>query len=273
MKVLIRSIIMAAMLIGVESYAQNNECAYPDATKISPLINFKLIPNESEIIYSYEIRNLNDGEQGVWIFMLDHDTADIESLAPDNWSARNVANKNTVSWGANGFDYFIYPSDSLAGFIVASKTGLPAFFNYYAEGYVNPPYFPEGQVPEHCEGESIYENNIKGVTIAPKDPPPELVPEEFVNTIISYKHEAETLGWITGKGILHSLDVKLDNARKKLAQGNTKAAVNILGAFVHEVEAQGCASYEDCPPGKHIKPEAWALLKFNAEYLIRELSK
>jgi hypothetical protein len=45
----------------------------------------------------------------------------------------------------------------------------------------------------------------------------------------------------------------------------------MLNAFVNEVEAQGCETYEDCPKGKHLKPEAYALLKYNARYLADNL--
>ena len=39
----------------------------------------------------------------------------------------------------------------------------------------------------------------------------------------------------------------------------------------NEVEAQGCESYDDCPKGKHLLPEAHALLKYNAQYLADNL--
>jgi hypothetical protein len=95
-----------------------------------------------------------------------------------------------------------------------------------------------------------------------------LVPAEFVQLIIDMKHEAYTLGWITDSGVETSLDAKLDNAKKKFESGQTKAATQMLEAFINEVEAQGCATYDDCPEGKHLKPEAYALLKYNAQYLI-----
>jgi hypothetical protein len=84
----------------------------------------------------------------------------------------------------------------------------------------------------------------------------------WIDTLISYKHRAYDMGWITDQGIANSLDQKLENARRQLEQGNKKAAKNILEAFVNEVEAQ---------KGKHLSSEAYALLKFNAEYLISKL--
>lgn len=84
----------------------------------------------------------------------------------------------------------------------------------------------------------------------------------WIDTLISYKHRAYDKGWITNQGTANSLDQKLENARRQLEQGNSKAAKNILAAFVNEVEAQ---------KGKHLSSEAYALLRFNAEYLISQL--
>ncbi|MDZ7262124.1 MAG: hypothetical protein ONB05_08475, partial [candidate division KSB1 bacterium] len=71
-------------------------------------------------------------------------------------------------------------------------------------------------------------------------------------------------GWIDNQGIANSLDAKLDNAKKQLEKGKTKTAINVLQAFVNEVEAQ---------KDKHLTSEAYALLKYNAEYLIKKLSE
>ena len=71
-----------------------------------------------------------------------------------------------------------------------------------------------------------------------------------------------SLGWIDHKGIKVSLDAKLDSALKKIKEGDKKAALNILNAFLSDVEAQ---------QGKHLSSEAYALLYFNAKYLIENM--
>jgi hypothetical protein len=123
-------------------------------------------------------------------------------------------------------------------------------------------------VPEPTEEESKaflrLEDSIgvRGLTIGPTAPPSTFSPSASIDTLISYKHQAFSFGWITNQGIANSLDQKLDNARKQLKRGNNKAAKNILEAFINEVEAQ---------KEKHLSSEAYALLKFNAEYLISRL--
>jgi len=74
--------------------------------------------------------------------------------------------------------------------------------------------------------------------------------------------EAYQKGWIDNKGIYNSLRKKLQNAKKHLEKGKTKQAVNMLNAFLNEVEAQN---------GKNLTSEVYTLLKYNAELLIERL--
>jgi len=74
--------------------------------------------------------------------------------------------------------------------------------------------------------------------------------------------DAYQKGWIYNRGIANSLSQKLENAKKQLEKGKTKQAVNMLNAFLNEVEAQN---------GKHINEEAYNLFKYNANCLIERL--
>lgn len=102
----------------------------------------------------------------------------------------------------------------------------------------------------------------KGKTIGPTAPSADFKPIEFLNYVIDLKHQTSSLGWITNKGIEQSLDAKLENAKKKLEQGNNTAAKNILEAFINEVEAQ---------KDKHLTSEAYALMKYNVQYLMEKI--
>ncbi len=115
-----------------------------------------------------------------------------------------------------------------------------------------------------------YGPGIVGKTVGPVLPPTPFVALAFLDTLTSYKHQAFALGWIKNRGIVQSLDAKLDNAKRQLQRNNKTAARNILRAFLNEVEALWKG--EEHPyGGKQITSEAYALLKFNAEYLISKL--
>lgn len=191
---------------------------------------------------------------------------------PSGWSF-DIALRGTASWGSSGKTNRIMSGYSLDGFKLISR-GIPSIRDVaihpkwvlVVEGYVSE---EDEEKARHIEEEITFRTK----TIGPTAPPEELVPADFLQNIIDMKHEAFELGWITNKGIERSLDAKLDAAKKKLAAGNTKATGNILKAFIHEVEAQGCENYDDCPRGKHLTPEAYALLKYNAQYLMDNLGK
>ncbi len=193
---------------------------------------------------------------------------------PSGWSG-GITTGGTVDWGSDEKKYRIMPGQSFGGFIIVSP-GIPTI----REIIVEPKWVlvVEGYVSEEDEkkAKEIEEQiAFKGKTLGPTAPPLDFNPLDFLNYIISMKHEASSLGWITNKGIEQSLDAKLSAARKKLEKGDTETAKNILSAFINEVEAQGCESYEGgsapCPKGKHLTPEAYALLKYNAMYLIERL--
>jgi hypothetical protein len=183
--------------------------------------------------------------------------------APKNWVA-GVTVRGTASWGATEDTAFIYPGSSTNQFEMNSR-GLPGIRNLAIS-----PDFKQQPVDEATQENldriKTIENKIsyKAKTIGPTAPPAVFNATTFLDYIINLKHQAASLGWISNSGIVNSLDVKLDNAKKKLSQGDNSTAKNILNAFINDVEAQ---------VGKHLTSEAYALLKYNALYLIDNMTK
>jgi hypothetical protein len=185
---------------------------------------------------------------------------------PQHWDfARTWQDKiQSIKLIGLGGESELAPGASISNFDFIS-VGTPGFVQYYSEGYAPPPSFPEGMAPDSIPGYddlTPYGPGIVGKTIGPVLPPEPFVAASFIDTLASYKHQAFALGWIKNEGIVTSLDQKLDNARKQIVRGKTTSAANVLKALVNEVEAQD---------EKALTSEAYALLKFNAEYLISKL--
>ena len=85
--------------------------------------------------------------------------------------------------------------------------------------------------------------------------------QELIEKVEQYKSSGE----IDNNGIANSLIVKLDAANAQLESGNTKAAGNILNAFIDRVEAQHGKK------NKHITEDAAHELIEDAEYLLSQL--
>lgn len=209
-------------------------------------------------------------EESAWMGFSQGALIPIGAQPPSGWSA-GISKRGTISWGVDARKYQILPGNSLGGFIITSR-GLPSIRDVSVRPdwiLILNDYATEEDVEKAIKTEE--EITFRGKTIGPTAPPADYKPIEFLNSIISMKHEAYKLGWIDNAGIEQSLDAKLDNAKKKIEQGNVQAAKNILEAFINEVEAQGCESYEKCPKGKHLTSEAYALMKYNVQYLINKL--
>ena len=217
--------------------------------------------------------------------------------APVGWEGGYNPNKGGDGaffsyWNSNitGHTELIYPGEMEAGFATIA-CGLPTIVKYDVQGYNQPPQYrlmTNQQVME-IEREDETSNSIHGYTIAPADPPSPFVPMDFLDTLISYKNQSVTLGWLTNgpahekdesddradEGIVERLDRRLDKAKDALAKSDSVKARLELALFVKEVEQlygkedKGERSKEK---GKEVlTSEAYALLKYNAEYLIDRL--
>ena len=250
---------------------------FEPATKIEPEAVCSVEPGENPwtFRYSYRIANGNSSRQNLIRFTLEFGKGIVivDNTPKDGWHSlreNEIARDQLVpghAWSWYG-DVGLKPGRSWRVGALESN-GLPGIVNGYFQGKTKKTVL---SFPDEGPGFNLRvkllqlrtfpSNRVIRKTIAPVPPPEPFMVLAFLDTLISYKHQAFNLGWITNKGILNSLDQKLDNARKQLERGNNKAAKNILEAFINEVEAQ---------KEKHLSSEAYALLKFNAEYLISKL--
>ncbi len=194
-----------------------------------------------------------------------------------------LTGRGEARWNSNRYIYQIMPGETITGLVMATY-GLPSIRDFK----IKPKYIAEdediitkfgiakedlneGNLSEYLK--SFYDSiSWKGKTLGPTAPPANFVALDFLSYLIDLKHQAAELGWITNAGVENSLDAKLDQVKAKLQAGDTKTAANQLSAFLNEVSAQGCGSYDNCPKGKHLSPEALELLYFNGKYLLDRLS-
>lgn len=251
-----------------------------DKIKLTASCTVSIIENRN-FLYSYRLSNSVEAKQSVWLFSvrLRNKQAINQVKAPQNWNKIISDDDMTViEWFAKAkddvdeFEDEVKPGDHRTGF--SFDTGsLPGIVVFYAEGWADFPKFEPGMATDSIPGYSDltpYGPGVVGKTVGPVLPPTPFVASAFLDTLISYKHQALALGWIKNEGIVQSLDAKLENAQAQLQRNNTTAAKNILQAFVNEVEALW---KQERPPygGEQITSEAYAVLKFNAEYLISKL--
>ncbi|MBI4654015.1 MAG: hypothetical protein HY752_03365 [Nitrospirae bacterium] len=211
-------------------------------------------------------------------FLLKKKVIPVGVRVPSRWSG-DITVKGTVMWGGSEKNLII-PGQSLNRFVIITH-GLPGI----REAYAQPDYIAtEEEILKSGISEKEYIENtwevldkfyksltFKTKTIGPTAPPKDFNPLNFLNYIIDLKNQAVSLGWIKNKNVEQSFNAKLDDGQKKLKQGNISAVKEVLNGFIKEVESQGCMSYDTCPADKLLTPEAYALLKYNVQYLIERL--
>ncbi|MFH0988579.1 MAG: hypothetical protein V1799_01015 [bacterium] len=235
-----------------------SRCVPPQITalpknKVIVTIRSKVSKYEDSFQFSYRLINSSESIQRIENFVLVRGTNNIFNVTGrDKWEFILSEKKPLLIWEDLDGENLMAQSDVDSSFSFTTNA-LPGIQLFFVQGNNGP-----------ISTKDIYDNSVKGKTIGPVDPSSQFIPINWIDTLITYKHQAIELDWILNKGITTSLDQKLENARQQLQKGNTKTARNILEAFVNEVEALNKQENQ-------ITSEAYALLKYNAEYLISKL--
>ncbi len=233
--------------VDTSSYAKT--IALP-RNKIHAIVSASVTQGNDSLYFSYILKNKNTSLQKIETFAIRQGTNSISYISGrKEWIFDVWTKQPLLSWDDVYMDNLL-PQGEM-DIYKFSTTALPKIEQFYIQGYNS-----NGDLSD------IFTNSLHGFTIGPSDPPTPFIPLNFLDTLISFKHRSVSLGWINNKGIANSLDSKLDNAKKKFSSGNMKEVKNILNAFLNEVEAQ---------KGKYLSSEAYALLKYNAKYLIDSL--
>jgi hypothetical protein len=198
----------------------------------------------------------------------------------------------------------IIPGENLS-FSFQAK-GLPGIGLFWAEGWAPWSFSREQKDSLIREGydweksRALDENYSKGVTVVRRSPPNPFVHLTFLDTLLSYTRQSAELGWLaplTGlgrhrdddcdederpdDGVTKNIDKRLQKAKKELSKGDSLKARKELEKLVEKLERTWKRSQEQEKKHKQEKKEkrddviltseAYALLKYNTEYLIDRL--
>jgi len=268
-KAKLRFIWLSGLLLFVSHYDSRAQdtlwiWTYPSAAEVLVSVNCTVEHNSGQYQYNYILVSDSSSEQSVEGFFVDHSSSITSIETPDEWLGDHSGTRNAVMWGSGDSLADIFPGHQLSGFGMTS-TGLPAIFAFYVRGYRYIPPFEFGITPDSTIGGDVFENSYKGRTVAPRTPPTPFNALTFLDTITSYISESRTLGWITNDPTANKYKRLIDTARFHLQANNrgvTKAKLDSVLVNVYPDSAAGTLS-----------SEAYALLRFNTEYLLKKLSE
>jgi FIMAH domain len=241
---------------------QDSLYIFPSAKEIIVDVNANLSRIDTSFKYSYKIQSFESSKQMVYRWMLERRGTIYNIVHPDQWKGKILEHKNKVlSWSVSDSTSYLKPNQTLSGFSFNSQH-LPGIVNCFIRGYFPLPVFPIGEEPEIVIGGDIYENSLIDFTIAPKDLPNPFVPEEFLDVLINYNNRSFDLGWVKGVPTYNKYNSYLTNAKTAIEQNDNNTA---------RINLQSIIASVDVDSSSVLTSEAYALLRFNTEYLLEQL--
>ncbi|MHB1686681.1 MAG: hypothetical protein ACYCVH_04815 [Ignavibacteriaceae bacterium] len=247
--------------------------------KVDVELHASVVSTSSGFYYKYIIQSKLTSLQEIDQIVLDQRCDSVQNVSTrSEWGF--YPNDNIIDWVINIFSkHYINPGQSDSNFVYKTTHGLPTISNYYVRGHNGDP-MGLGGLEWYKD---VLTNSAHGYTLGAADPPSPFVPLDFLDTLISYKHQCVTLGWLKDKpqhgkdedddkaneGIIE----RLNKAKTSLVKGDSVKARQELERFVKEVEQLYHKNKEE---GERrgvpvLTSEGYALLKYNAEYLIDRL--
>jgi hypothetical protein len=192
----------------------------------------------------------------------------------------------------------IRPGQSLGGFEIMSE-GLPGIRRCIVSPFFDfDSLFSEERFPdeENIPNTDSIQNAVKfrGWTVGPTAPPANFDASAWIDTLLSYTRQSAELSWLgkgrdndcddderADEGIAKNIELRLQKAKRELTRGDSVQARKELEKLVQKVERIWKRSQEEEKKHKRdrwerndnviITSEAYALLKYNMEYLMDRL--
>lgn len=259
--------------------------------KIKPILKTIIHKENSGFLYKYTISNDTGAQQEIYRFLLIPSSAiAVNNLnAPEKWYI-GVHNEDLFIINCVASDKNIKPGNSLGIFSFYSFS-IPGVIIFYAEGEHPLPSFPEGMADDSIPGYddlTPYGPGVVGRTIGPTVPPINFVATIWCDTLLSYTRQSVALCWLKttrdddcdddeqpNDGVAKNIEKRIEKAKKELMKGDSVKARKELEKLVKKVERIYKKS-EELEKKKReremtMTSEAYALLKYNTEYLIERL--
>jgi hypothetical protein len=237
------------------------------ATKIKPSVNCRLKKVGDKFEYHYKISNSNESKRAiVWFFLQIRKDLIAGIKKPKNWLGRSGGRWMPDSFSWVNDETELYPSQSRDSLIIISKA-LPAPRNSYFQGPT-----PMYQLTEEETSDFLYRkldsldrfplNFVSRKTIVPISISSTISNINFLDTLIFYNNISQTQNWIKAQAIAGKYNNYFLTAKTALQQNNYSIARTNLQNILRDVDSDSVST---------ITSEAYALLRFNTEYLLSKI--
>ena len=242
-------------------YGNWDENPFPDTVpkdRLNPEINCYVEKIFSDYKYNYTIKNTISSLQKIVLFGINAETENIlDFTQPLNWNFFFRGDENFIyafvkspEWSY--FNSFIKQGEEKNDYSFISS-GLPKINKVYFQGY---------NTESDLELEKIKSNSFFTQTISPHDPPDSLIHLDFLDTLLNYNQRSLELGWITNQATADKYDSLFTQAKTLLEGNHIPWVDSTLHTVLQEVDEDSSGN---------ITSEAYALLRYNTQYLAKHL--
>jgi hypothetical protein len=223
--------------------------------KLNVAIKAKSIKKDSRYNYSYQVTNLQISKQNIENFSIH---ANIDSVyssnSPANWwfINRNDSSLLYFGWDPDSSDFnFIMPGEEDSNFTYSVKN-LPSVVKYFVQGNNGEPNYYVSEIPE---------NSVIGYTVGPLSRT-DLSNEEDIDSLLNYTQESFRFSWIFDSSTTNEYLNFFETAKAQLQQNNISGVTSTLNQVLQDVNQDSVSN---------LTSEAYALIRYNTEYLLAHL--
>jgi hypothetical protein len=232
---------------------------YLPANLLSASVDCNVIAYGDSLLYSYQIHNTPTSKQKISLYAL----RNIGSIIPfissnlEFWGYSTL--KRISLWNAFNNQEPISIGESTS--ISFKSTYTPCIVPYYAQGLQLGPFFnPDSLTANDVDKfvNNVFNNSFTRSTIGPANLLSPFIPLNFLDTLSRYTTQSRTLGWIKDDATANKYLNYFASAKTLLQANNVTSAKQVLNTVISNTIADSTA---------HLTSEAYALLRFNTEYL------
>jgi len=222
-------------------------------------VTCKVKRTQDGFLFQYSIKNYSTSKQSIWRFAVEkmfHWVFDFG--APQKWQGYYSDEGDILEWGimTNQIYYpynFLKPGDAIDDIAFTNDSIVPYIANFYIQGQ-------NGKVS--LDNKTLFENSFNGKTLCGKYPDSPFVPIKFLDTLLNYNSRSYSLGWVKDSLTANKYNSFFTSAKTQLQQNNIAGVKSTLNQVLQDVDIDSTSN---------LTSEAYALIKYNTEYLLEYL--
>ncbi len=232
------------------------ESEFLPANDLDVSVRCSVLKSGTSYVYEYAWTNRSTSKQGIQNIYVGGLEDTSSNHAPPEWEASSssyLGGRYFCSAHID-FNYTIRPGYSVQGFQTTSAA-RPTIVRYYVQGLrTSTPIVSDD---EHRN--DILTNSASGYTLGTSDTTQSFVPLDFIDTLWSYASQSRSFGWITTQATADKYLGYFATAKSQLQSGNTEGTRATLQTVLQDVDVDSTSN---------LSSEAYALLRYNTEYLL-----